>query len=158
MLSLQSCPTLCDPMDHSPPGSSVHRILQARPLERVAVSTSRERNSRIMQQKRKNLCLFSTFGFMVLPLFSFSMPSITSNGKSQVYRRGFKGPQNSLGLRGKSSTQEPGGLGPRLPLATGQPVWESDPCPSSSLPWLLVSAMRSWARSSLKSFPAPVFV
>ena len=28
----QSCPTLCDPMDHSPPGSSVHGILQARIL------------------------------------------------------------------------------------------------------------------------------
>ena len=32
-----SCPTLCDPMDCSPPGSSVHGILQARTLERVAV-------------------------------------------------------------------------------------------------------------------------
>ena len=31
--SLQSCPTLCDPMDCSPPGSSVHGILQARILE-----------------------------------------------------------------------------------------------------------------------------
>ena len=30
--SLQSCPTLCDPVDSSPPGSSVHRILQARIL------------------------------------------------------------------------------------------------------------------------------
>ena len=30
---LQSCPTLCDPMDHPPPGSSVHGILQARILE-----------------------------------------------------------------------------------------------------------------------------
>ena len=29
----QSCPTLCDPMDYSPPGSSVHGILQARGLE-----------------------------------------------------------------------------------------------------------------------------
>ena len=38
---LQSCPTLCDPMDSSPPGSSVHRILQARILEWVAVSFSR---------------------------------------------------------------------------------------------------------------------
>ena len=38
--SLQSCPTLCDPMDGSPPGSSVHRILQARTLEWVAVSFS----------------------------------------------------------------------------------------------------------------------
>ena len=33
--SLQSCLTLCDPMDCSPPGSSVHGILQARILERV---------------------------------------------------------------------------------------------------------------------------
>ena len=31
--SLQSCPTLCNPRDGSPPGSSVHRILQARALE-----------------------------------------------------------------------------------------------------------------------------
>ena len=38
---LQSCPTLCDPMDCSPPGSSVHRILQARILEWVAMSFSR---------------------------------------------------------------------------------------------------------------------
>ena len=35
---LQSCPILCDPMDSSPPGSSVHRILQARILEWVAIS------------------------------------------------------------------------------------------------------------------------
>ena len=34
--SLQLCTTLCDPMDHSLPGSSVHRILQARILEWVA--------------------------------------------------------------------------------------------------------------------------
>ena len=39
--SLQSCPTLCDPMDRSPPGSSVHGILQARILEWVAISFSR---------------------------------------------------------------------------------------------------------------------
>ena len=37
----QSCPTLCDPMDCSPPGSSVHGILQARTLEWVAISFSR---------------------------------------------------------------------------------------------------------------------
>ena len=34
--SLQSCPTLCDPMDGSPPGSPIPGILQARTLERVA--------------------------------------------------------------------------------------------------------------------------
>ena len=39
--SLQSCPTLCDPTDGSPPGSSVHGIFQARVLEWVAISFSR---------------------------------------------------------------------------------------------------------------------
>ena len=38
--SLQSCPTLCDPVDGSPPGSTVPGILQARTLERVAISFS----------------------------------------------------------------------------------------------------------------------
>ena len=38
--SLQSCPTLCDPIDGSPPGSPVHGILQARTLEWVAISFS----------------------------------------------------------------------------------------------------------------------
>ena len=38
--SLQSCPTLCDPMDGSPPGSSVRGIFQARVLEWVAIAFS----------------------------------------------------------------------------------------------------------------------
>ena len=38
--SLQSCPTLCDPIDGSPPGSLVPGILQARVLEWVAISFS----------------------------------------------------------------------------------------------------------------------
>ena len=39
--SLQLCPVLCDPMDRSPTGSSVHGILQARILEWVAISSSK---------------------------------------------------------------------------------------------------------------------
>ena len=38
--SLESCPTLCDPIDGSPPGSPVPGILQARTLEWVAISFS----------------------------------------------------------------------------------------------------------------------
>ena len=38
--SLQSCPTLCDPIDGSPPGSAVPGILQATTLEWVAISFS----------------------------------------------------------------------------------------------------------------------
>ena len=40
-LLLQLCPTLCDPLDCSPPGSSVHGVSQARILEWVAISFSR---------------------------------------------------------------------------------------------------------------------
>ena len=40
LLLLQSCPTLCDPIDGSPPGSPVPGILQARTLEWVAISFS----------------------------------------------------------------------------------------------------------------------
>ena len=42
VLTAQSCPTLCDPMDCSPPGYSVHRTFQARILEWIAISSSRD--------------------------------------------------------------------------------------------------------------------
>ena len=41
--ALQLCPTLCDPMDSSPSGSSVHGILQAKTLKWVAISFSMNR-------------------------------------------------------------------------------------------------------------------
>ena len=43
--SLQSCPTLCDPIDGSPPGSSVHGIFQVRVLEWGAIA---EQNVRLL--------------------------------------------------------------------------------------------------------------
>ena len=49
----QLCPTLCDPMNCSPPGSSVHGIFQARILERVAFSYSRGSS-----QLRVQTCIF----------------------------------------------------------------------------------------------------
>ena len=52
--SLQSCPTLCDPRDRSPPGSPVPGILQARTLEWVAISFS---NAWKRKEKVKSLSL-----------------------------------------------------------------------------------------------------
>ena len=49
----QSCSTLCDPIDGSPPGSSIPGILQARILEWVAISFS----NACMQAKSLQLCL-----------------------------------------------------------------------------------------------------
>ena len=40
VLVAQLCLTLCDSMDYSPPGSSIHRILQTRLLEQVAIAFS----------------------------------------------------------------------------------------------------------------------
>ena len=51
--SLQSCPTLFDPMDCSPPGSSAHGIVQTRVLEWVAIAFSR-----MSSNKCQNLILF----------------------------------------------------------------------------------------------------
>ena len=42
VLVAQLCPTLCDPMNYSPPGSSVYEIFQARMLEWVAIAFSRD--------------------------------------------------------------------------------------------------------------------
>ena len=50
----QLCPTLCDPMDCSPLGSSVHRILQARIVEKAAIPFSRG-SCRPMDQTRVSL-------------------------------------------------------------------------------------------------------
>ena len=44
--SLQSCPTLCDPIDGSPPGSSIYGIFQARVLEWGAIAFSENHCSR----------------------------------------------------------------------------------------------------------------
>ena len=57
--SLQSCPTLCDPIDSSPPGSPVPGILQARTLEWVAISSS---NAWKWKVKVKSLSCVHLFG------------------------------------------------------------------------------------------------
>ena len=55
----QLCLTLCNPMDCSPPGSSVHRISQAKILERVAFPSSRG-SSRPVDQTRVS-CIAGRF-------------------------------------------------------------------------------------------------
>ena len=57
ILCTQSCPTLCGPMDCSPPGSSAHGIFQARILEWVDISYSR---NGILLSIKKKILLFET--------------------------------------------------------------------------------------------------
>ena len=58
--SLQSCPTLCDPVDGSPPGSPIPGILQARTLEWVAISFSSARKWKGKVKSLSRVQLFPT--------------------------------------------------------------------------------------------------
>ena len=58
--SLQSCPTLCDPIDGSPPGSPVPGILQARTLEWVAISFSNAWKWKVRVKSLSRVRLFPT--------------------------------------------------------------------------------------------------
>ena len=75
----QSCPTLCDPVDCSPPGSSFHGIFQARVLEWVAISFSRGSSQprdrtwfSLILGRRSNLRAKPSF--IEWPHFPFSQP------------------------------------------------------------------------------------
>ena len=58
--SLQSCPTLCDPMDGSPPGSPIPGILQARTLEWVAISFSNAGKWKVKVKSLSHVRLLAT--------------------------------------------------------------------------------------------------
>ena len=57
---LQSCPTLCEPIEGSPPGSAVPRILQARTLEWVAISFSNAWKWKVKVKSLSHVQLFAT--------------------------------------------------------------------------------------------------
>ena len=61
----QSCPTLCDPVDCSPPGSSIHGILQARTLEWVAISFSKAWKWKVKVKSRSRVRLANTYCYSV---------------------------------------------------------------------------------------------
>ena len=73
--SLQSCPTLCDPIDSSPPGSSVPGILQARTLEWVAISFSNAWKWKVKVKSLSHEWLFEipwTAAYQAPPSMGFS--------------------------------------------------------------------------------------
>ena len=83
MLVTQSCPTLWDPRDCSPPGSSVHGILQARILEWVAISFSR--GSSQPRDRTQVSCIggrcFNLWATREAPLYYKPTANIILNGK-----------------------------------------------------------------------------
>ena len=88
--SLQSCPTLCDPIDGSPPGSPVHGILQARTLERVAISFS---NAGKWKQKVK---LLSHVQLLATPWTAAYQAPLSMGFSRQEYWSGLPLPSPNL--------------------------------------------------------------
>ena len=70
---LQSCPTLCDPIDGSPPGAPIPGILQARTLEWIAISFS------------NNLRLFLYYGRILLLDIEFMIQSSFPSSLEKIY-------------------------------------------------------------------------
>ena len=75
---LQLCPTLCDPMDSSPPGSPIHGILQARILEWVAFFFS---SLKVEVDSKEHLVRFPKLIYppTLLPTFPSSLISSSIN-------------------------------------------------------------------------------
>ena len=81
--SLQSCPTLCDPIDGSPPGSAIPGILQARTLEWVAISFSNEGKWNVKVKSLSRVRLFTTpwtVAYQVPPSMGLSRPRVLEWG------------------------------------------------------------------------------
>ena len=90
--SLQSCPTLCDPIDGSPPGPSVPGILQARTLEWAAISFSNAWKWKVKVKLLSRVQLFATqrtAAYQAPPSMGFSR---------QEYWSGLPLPSPSFGL------------------------------------------------------------
>ena len=80
--SLQSCPTLCDPIDGSPPGCPVPGILQARTLEWVAISFSNAcRKVKVKSLSRvRPLVTPWTAAYQAPPSMEFARPRVQEWG------------------------------------------------------------------------------
>ena len=79
--SFQSCPTLCDPIDSSPPGSSIPAILQARILEWVAMSYSNAWKWKVKVKSLSRVWLLATPGtaaYQAPPSMGFSRQEVIS--------------------------------------------------------------------------------
>ena len=111
VLIAHSCPTLCEPMDGSLPGSSVHGTLQARTLEGVAIFSSRHLPDLGIEPRSPALQSSPT-------LQADSLPS-EPQGKPQEY-------WSRLPFPSAGDLLDPG-------IEPGSPAWQADSLPSDQL-------------------------
>ena len=113
--SLQSCPTLCNPIDGSPPGSPVPGILQARTLELVAISFSSEWKRKV---KVKSL---SRVWLLVIPLTAAYQAPPSMGFSRQEYWSGLPLPSPLT----KQKRQENERWASKPGQIAGLPLWSS---------------------------------
>ena len=105
--SLQLCPTLCDPIDSSPPGSPVPGILQARVLEWVAISSSNAWKWKVKEKLLSCVRLVATpwtAAHQALPSMGFSRQEYW-NGVPLLLNCGVgENSWESLGLQGDQTS------------------------------------------------------
>ena len=97
----QSCPTFCDPVDYSPPGSSVHGVLQARVLEWVAISFSRG-SSQPRDRTQVSHIAGRCFNLWATKEVCFSSPKYPAHNMSWW----LTGKQNFLMVKSKCKTSQ----------------------------------------------------
>ena len=94
--SLQSCPTLCDPIDGSPPGFPVPGIRQARTLEWVAIPLMRKRRNHKEMARRSKLacacCPLNCVGLVVIPWTAARQAPLSMGFSRQEYESGLPFP------------------------------------------------------------------
>ena len=97
---LQSCPTLCSPMDYSPPSSSVHGILQARILEWVATPSSK--GSSWLRDRTHNILCLLQWQVGRLPQVPHRKPHISEWPRTNIFLG------SSVGKESTWNTGDPG--------------------------------------------------
>ena len=107
--SLQWCPTLCDPVDDSPPGSPVPGILQARTLEWVAISFSNEGKESFLPSANCLRNMNSLVAQTVKRLPTMQETRVQSLGQEDPLDKGIA-THSSLHAWRIPWTEEPGGL------------------------------------------------
>ena len=166
--SLQSCPTLCDPKDRSPPGSPVPGILQARTLEWVAISCSNAWKWKVKGKSLSHVWLLATPWTAARQEYwsgpgmdRFILFNISWQGKNVADITTFSHSISTYWVRFSSVAQwcltfcNPGARQhSRLPCPSPTPGVCSDSCPSSRWCYPTISSSILPFSSCLQSFPA----
>ena len=139
--SLQSCPTLCDPIDGSPPGSPIPGILQARTLEWVSISFSNAWKWKVKGKSLSHAWLFAT------PWTAAHQAPPSVGFSRKEYWSGVPSPsslQHHLFTFLTENREDPWQCLPEMLLWSGQ--W----------PWGIEPLSHSWVQKDLTSDPDPI--